>query len=189
MEDIYTKTARSLVPELRSGNLATCEELVVKTLDTLPDSPFHLAAELEIRNDPVEAAAHFDEFFKQEQSRYEIAAAYTEMNGFDINPNRWYCDLFAYRAYGGHDDYDWLAAWDSNDFEDYTIIGFERLQAVYAGPAYQNKNYREARGLSSLLVVTKFQQFMKEAAQLMRCHAFPLLVTAHDYDLIAEFRP
>lgn len=188
MGNLFFETMDRLTPELRAGNLAKCEEEVVKALDTLPDSPFHLAAELDIRNDPADAAAHFDAFFVQEAARYEIAAAYTEMNGFDINPGRWYCDLFAYKSYGGHEDYDWLAYWDSGDFEDYTITGLERLQAVYAGPAFQNKEYRDASDLSSLLVVVKFQQFMQEASQVMQNLSCPLLVTAHDFEFIAEFR-
>lgn len=43
--------------------------------------------------------------------------------------------------------------------------------------------------MSSLLVVIKFQKFIKCATAQMKQLRFPLLVTAHDFDFIAEFRP
>ena len=175
-----------LTPDLRSGNLAACESAVTDSLLALPESPFHAAARRAISNDPTEAAAHFDQFFARESSRYAVAAAYTEMNGFDINPDRWYCDLFAYTSYGGHDDYGWLSDWQSDHFDDYTITGLEELQAVYASDAYGNDDYDDASYMSSLLVVIKFQRFMHRAAQSMQLLTFPLLTTAHDFDFIAE---
>ncbi|NET33843.1 MAG: hypothetical protein F6K19_17790 [Cyanothece sp. SIO1E1] len=50
------------------------------------------------------------------------------MNGFDINPDRWYCDLFTYDTDGGIDDFDWLSDWQSEYYQDYTITGLEDLQ-------------------------------------------------------------
>ena len=54
------------------------------------------------------------------------------MNNFDVNPDVWYCDLFAYKSYGGHDNYsyDWLCDAPSKEFERYIIKGLEELQAV-----------------------------------------------------------
>ena len=52
------------------------------------------------------------------------------MSGFDINPNRWYCDLFAYTADGGYGGFDWLSDWQSEPAEEYTITGLESLQAA-----------------------------------------------------------
>lgn len=118
-----------------------------------------------------------------------VMAVYTEMNGFDINPDRWYCDLFAYESDGGTDDFDWISDWQSELFEDYTITGLERLQAVYASKAFHNPANEDARYLSSLLVVTKFQRFMQVAAARMTDLRVPLYVTAHDFDYIARVTP
>jgi hypothetical protein len=59
----------------------------VLTADRL--SPFHIALDLAISNDPAHAAEHFDRFFLVEAQRFKVAAACTEMNDFSINPGLW----------------------------------------------------------------------------------------------------
>jgi hypothetical protein len=187
--DLFFDTMRRLTPALRRGDLEACEHEVANEIRLLPATPFHIVLDLSISNDPADAAAHFDRFFRAESARIPIAAAYTEMNGFDINPDRWYCDLFAYTADGGHDDYDWLSDWQSEQYQDYTINGLERLQSVYASKAFREKANRDASYMSSLMVVVKFHRFMQRAAAQMEQLHFPLYVTAHDFDFIASIRP
>ena len=145
-----------LVPILRSGDLDACERTVVEQIRSLPRSPFDLSIEVNISNSPADAARHFDRFFQVEAQKIAIAAAYTEMNGFYINPELWYCDVFAYTAYGGHAEYDWLSDWQTEGFPRYPIRGMEVLQAVYASRAYGEKSFRDAENMSSLLVVISF---------------------------------
>jgi hypothetical protein len=190
MGDLFLETMQRLTPSLRAGALDSCERHVIVQMCSLPRSPFDIAIDLSISNDPAPAATHFDDFFWAEARRINIAAAYTEMNGFDINPKRWHCDLFAYTSYGGHDgDYDWIAQWDSEEFKPLVIRGLEPLQAVYASDAFHENAFRDAIYMCDLIVVVKFQVFMKKAATHMRELRFPLLVTAHDFDFITEFRP
>jgi hypothetical protein len=113
MSKLFFNTMTRLTPNLRAGDLETCAREVAAELHKLPSTPFHIVPDLEISNAPEEAARHFDAFFQREARRFPIGAAYTEMNGFDINPDRWYCDLFAYPSDGGLDDRDWLCEWDS----------------------------------------------------------------------------
>ena len=162
---------------------------MARVIRALPPSPFHIVLDLSISNDPVDAAAYFDGFFRGESRPMSIAAAYTEMNRFDINPDRWYCDVFAYDRDGGHDDYHWPSARQSERFDEYQINGLELLQEVYAGDALQNQDYRDARYMSSLMVVLKFQRFIHRAAEHIRELRFPLYVTAHEFDFIASFDP
>src|SRR5216684_2275668 len=145
-------------PPLRNGDLAAVEHGVATQLRALPESPFHMVLDLAFTNDPRDVANHFDRFFDAENSRFAVAAAYTEMNGFDINPDRWYCDLFAYSADGGANDYEWISDWQSERFDEYEMKGLENLQAVYASDAFGQKAYREASQIASLLVVVKFQR-------------------------------
>lgn len=187
--DLFFQTMDQLTPQLRAGDLAGCEAGACDALRALPKSPFHIAADLAITNDPAEAAKHFDDFFGVESKRFDVRAVYTEMNGFDINPDRWYCDLFAYTDDGGLDDFDWLSDWQSELFEDYTITGLEPLQAVYASKAFRDEANRDACYLSSVVVVAKFQRFMQRAAERMMVLRVPLYVTAHDFDYIARFLP
>jgi hypothetical protein len=175
--------------ELRADHLDACENVVIEEIRRLSPSPFHIAIELSISNTPADAASHFDKFFEIESQRMHVAAAYTEMNGFDINPGRWYCDCFAYSAYGGHEDYDWLSDWQSQNFPRFTIRGLESLQAVYAGPAFHQNEFRDVSFMTSLLVVIKFQKYVKAAAAEMARLHFPLLVSAHDFDFISEIVP
>ena len=186
MSSFFHEFQDQLVPILRSGDLDACERTVIEQIRSLPRSPFDLSIEVNISNNPADAARHFDRFFEIEAQKITIAAAYTEMNGFYINPKLWFCDVFAYTAYGGHGDYDWLSHWQSGEFPRYPVRGMETLQAVYAGDAYGEEQFRAAEGLSSLLIVIKFQQFIRRAATQMEQPRFPLLVTAHDFDFIAE---
>jgi hypothetical protein len=187
--DLFFQTIERLTPQLRAGDLAGCESAAADALRALPRTPFHIAADLGITNDPAEAARHFDDFYRAESKRQPINAVYTEMNGFDINPDRWYCDLFAYTSDGGLDDFDWLSDWQSEPFEDYTITGLEPLQAVYSSKAFRDATNRDASYLGSLVVVTKFQRFMQRAAERMMALRVPLYVTAHDFDYIARLVP
>jgi hypothetical protein len=73
--------------------------------------------DLAITNPRAAVAAHCDRFFRREAARYPIGAAYAEMNGFDINPDRWFFDLFAYERHGGPAYYDWLPEWRSESYD------------------------------------------------------------------------
>ncbi len=108
------------------------------------------------------------------------------MNGFNINADRWFFDVFAYEQYGGHNDYNWLSDWQSQYYPEMTITGLEPLQEVYAGDAFWSGKYAAACDLTDLLVVIKFQDLIRRAVPHMRELEFPLLATAHDFDFIFE---
>jgi len=176
----------ALRPALQKGNLAECEKALTEHLRALPPSPFHLVLERSFTNDVTEVAGLFDEFFQLEGQRFSIRAAYAEMNGFDLNTDLWFFSTFAFDKYGGHDDYDWLSDWQSEDSGIFPLEGMESLQLVFASEAFQDKNYSEAASVTSLLVVVKFQDLVRRAAWLMKHRRFPLLATAHDYDFTYE---
>ncbi|EEF61549.1 hypothetical protein Cflav_PD4227 [Pedosphaera parvula Ellin514] len=180
---------RQLSATLLTGDLATCQRAVSEELKALPRSPFHIVLDLNITTDAEAFAEFFDNFFRQVANRFPIGAAYTEMNGFCINTDLWFCNLFAYQQYGGHDDYDWLARWQAEDPGAIAIEGLEPLQEVYGSPAFRDKNFYDACSVTDLLVVIKFQEFVHRASAHMKELKFPLLVTAHDYDFIHEVKP
>jgi hypothetical protein len=192
MSNLRIEIVPRLLPLLRAGDLDACERAIIAQMQSLPHSPFHIALDLAISNDPVHAAEHFDRFFLTEAQRFKVAAASTEMNDFDINPDLWYCDLFAYTTFGGHEnyDYEWLCKPTSKPFGSYVIKGLEDLQAVYASREGElSREEYDAFTICDLLVEVKFHRFMERAAAEMKALAFPLLVTVHDSDFIAEFRP
>jgi hypothetical protein len=167
MSNLFLNAIRQLQPALRAGELDYCEKTVVEAIRKLSRSPFDLALEVNILNDPAEAAKTVDVFLEREAKRMTVAAVYAELNGFDINPNLWFCDFFAYASHGGHADFDWLSYWQSGDSPHYVLRGMEALQSVYAADMGQGNSFHEAKGMSSLLVVIKFQQFMRKATGQM----------------------
>ena len=175
--DLFFDTMEQLTPQLRAGDLIGCESGAIDALLKLPESPFHIVAKLAISNDPSDAARHFDAFYKAESERFEVKAVYTEMNGFDINANRWFCDLFAFAEDGGLEDVDWLCEWQSESFDDYTILGLEELQEVYDSEAFRDPSNRDASYLCSIVVVTKFQRFMQRAVAQMTELRSPLYLS------------
>jgi hypothetical protein len=180
--------AEELSPRVKKGDTQAAISRVSEVLRSLPPSPFHRVLDLDFTNRPEDVAEHFDTFLRKQKANFEVGAVYTETNGFDINPDRWYFDLFAYRKYGGHEDYDWLSNWDSSDSPDMTLTGLEHLQAVYDSDAFQDKANRQACEFCSLLVVSRFQDLVRRSVSIMRELDVPLLATSHEYDLIAEFR-
>jgi hypothetical protein len=188
MSNISFELQDQLTPILRAGDLAQCERTVARRLAALPCSPFHIILELSITTDPKELAAGFDEFFQQVSASFTVGAAYTEMNGFDINTDLWFCQPFAYERYGGHDDHDWLSDWQGETEGGFPIEGLEALQEVYASDAFRDERFDDACSMTSLLVVIRFQDLIRRAAPHMSELRFPLLATAHDYDFIYEVR-
>src|SRR5262245_36936737 len=87
---------QQLTPVLASGRLDLVEAEAAGHMKALPASPFHVLLGLSITNELPEAAQHLDGFFGAQSRNVRIAAAYAEMNAFDINPRRWFFELFAY---------------------------------------------------------------------------------------------
>lgn len=157
-----------LADSLREGDLDACEQALASVLAGLRPGPFHCVLELTFTNPPRRIAKTFDRFLAQEGGRHPVRAVYAEMNGFCINPGRWFCDLFAFDRYGGHDDYDWLSSWQSELAEDITLTGLEPLQRVYASPAFRDKAQARACDVTDLLVLVKFETLIRAAAPFMK---------------------
>jgi hypothetical protein len=233
MHATFFALTERLSPKLAKGDLVGVEREVEKRMRRLPKSPFHIVLNLSISNDPLEAAAHFDRLCKAAGKEFKVAAAWTEMNEFDINPKRWYCDLVAASQddYDEHadesvpwktraapkdkiycdfvaalekecrrlgiagresqDDYDENAdrsvPWKTRAAPKYKIWGLEKLQKVYGSEAFDDEEYEEASSICSLLVVVKFQRFIKAATLHMNELHFPLYATGHGFEFIARF--
>ena len=185
---LFFKLQEDLLPVLRAGDLTRCERTVVQALSALPQSPFHCILDLSITNPVAEVADYFDTFFREEAPPNRVGAVYTEMNGFDINPDRWYFEALACAEYGGHDDYDWLTDYQWESSGDQNITGLEPLKDAYASDAFGKEEHRDASYIAGLLVVIKFQDLIRRTAPQIRELRVPLLASAHGYDFIYEVR-
>ena len=178
-----------LEPRLRKGQIDACLEEAVKELNKLPETPFHIVHKLHFTNKPSKIAEYFNRFIRQEKDRIAIKTLYAELNGFSVNPDRWYFDVFAYENYEGRDDYDWLADWNSGEFPECKLTGMKKLQTVYDSEAIDEPDFDDAEELCSLIVLLKFQQLISSSAKLIKNLQVPILATAHDWDFIYEFVP
>jgi hypothetical protein len=87
--ELFFKLQNELTPALRAGDLVHCRQTVAQALSALPRSPFHCILDLVITNAEREVADYFGTFLREEAPPGRVGAVYTEMNGFDINPDRW----------------------------------------------------------------------------------------------------
>src|SRR6266496_3868421 len=63
-------------------------------------------------NSPTDILAEINDFVEACVEQFDIKAVYLEMNGFDINPDRWYFDSFGYGTYGcDPKNLEWLCNW------------------------------------------------------------------------------
>jgi hypothetical protein len=149
--------AEKLEPTLRSGDIGSCIKAVINQINSLPASPFHII-DLEFSNPKEQVAGFLQQFINDSNLKNDLQVVYTETNGFDINPEQWYFELFGYSSYGGLEDIDWLADWQVEPEGGMLLTGMESLQSVYASKDFYKKEYREVIEFSSLLVVLQFQK-------------------------------
>lgn len=178
----WYEVAQQVIPSRRSLDFDKCELLVKSALESHTVSPFHIVLDLNFTNDPESVGSVFSKFYVKESKRFPVSAIYTETNGFDINPDRWYFDLFAYSSDGGPEDLDWLSDWQSEQYPETTLTGMEDLQEVYAEAELGS----ESTYLASLMVVLKFQKLIYLARPYMQTNNIPVYSTAHDYDFVAK---
>ena len=138
---------------------------------------------------------YLDSFYRKTKDNIKVGAMYCEMNGFTINNDLWYLDAFAYDKFEGLDDLDWLADWEGENAtqERFVLTGFEDLQNVYE-EYMEKENYKDEKIQSSadiceLLIILRLQELLKATVtkgkeKKMEWAVVPILVTAHDYDLI-----
>lgn len=124
----------------------------------------------------------------------KVEALYCEMNGFTINYDMWYVDFFAYTKFQGHEDYDWLADSDYDNYDLSTAFtGIEEILAVFKdymeNEKWDDELQEKSFEIVEIIVVLRLQQLFRQANVIAKTKNYPwtkipFLVTAHDYDLI-----
>ena len=146
-------------------------------------------------NNAKDVALHIDRFVVSCEKTFQVESVYLEMNGFDINPDRWYFDFFAYDGYRKDaDDLNWLSDWNSDYWPDLTLTGLEKAQedfAWYTGQdtkGYEDPEAEKASDFARLLVMCRFAALIEASVKTGAISKkVPILATAHDFDIIARF--
>ena len=98
-------------------------------LRTATTDRFASLADLHFTNSRHDVLDYINNFISACRSQFDLGAVYLEMNGFDINYDRWYFDSFGYTEYSEDpEDMDWLCDWTSPDWPLFTLTGLEETQ-------------------------------------------------------------
>lgn len=116
-------------------------------------------------------------------------AYYCEMNGFTINYDRWFIDLFSFERFETG-NWDWLSDFYDSSSKDLTITGFEEIQTVFQD-FHENERFNEPKikiacEVCELLVILRLQELFRETYRdgFNDWCKIPMFVTAHDYEMI-----
>jgi hypothetical protein len=191
---------------LESQKLDEAIAMAEQELKNIPTTDFHKILGKNLLHLTSDLAKHINKFDKSTRqilkkkqgfiknlfgSAKEInpAAYYCEMNGFTINYDRWYIDLFSFENYS-LTDWEWLSDFYDSTANDLTITGFEDIQKVFEDVHENNRfeepNIDKAYEVCELLVILRLQELFRETYKLNQGYwdKIPMFITAHDYELI-----
>lgn len=180
-------------------------QLAEAELRNIPETDFHKIIGKTITNQSLELKDYIEHFdhettkvlnenkslfgnlLKKQPKR--PAAYYCEMNGFTINYDRWYIDLFSFEKKNDK-DWEWLCDFYDSSSKDLRIKGLEEIQKVFED-VHENERFEEpniysAYDVCELLVILRLQELFKETYnnEKKEWSLIPMFITAHDYDMI-----
>jgi hypothetical protein len=186
--DVHSRFARNDVP--------SAVELLEQFLRGQESQRFSCLSGLSFSNSGAEILSEINAFVGANSAQFDVKAVYLEMNGFDLNYDRWYCDFFAYAEYElDVDETDWLCEWQSGDWPQYELLGLEPAQEAFAW--YHGDRIWESQPellpvyeASMLLVMAKFAALIGSSLKCGKLiRPIPVLATAHDFESIARYAP
>lgn len=191
---------------LESKKLDEAIAMAEKELKNIPTTEFHQIIDRNLLHLTSDLATHIKEFDKSTRlvlkkkqgfiksifgpvKEIEPAAYYCEMNGFTINYDRWFIDLFSFENCS-LTDWEWLSEFYDSTENDLTITGFEDIQKVFEdvheNDRFEEPNIDKAYEVCELLVILRLQELFRETYKMNQgdWDKIPMFVTAHDYELI-----
>lgn len=178
------------------GKLPNCIRSLEDGLRSIRETPYHAVLGRDFLHHLEDAAQFIADFYRSTSRNSPIGAMYFEINGFTINPDRWYFNGFAYGR--GGDIWDltwdtnWLTPWDHETAE-FTLTGMEAVQKSF-GKLYcdekQPLGVQLAGEITEHLVVARFNELIGAAHRVAKnecsqLEGFPILSTAHDWDVLS----
>lgn len=191
---------------LESQKLDEAIAMAEQELKNIPTTDFHKILDKNLLHLTSNLAKHIKEFDKSTKDvlkkkqgfikslfgsgkDVKPAAYYCEMNGFTINYDRWFIDLFSFENYS-LTDWEWLSDFYDSTANDLTITGFEEIQKafedVHENNRFEEPNIDKAYEVCELLVILRLQELFRETYKLNQgdLDKIPMFITAHDYELI-----
>ncbi|PKL86167.1 MAG: hypothetical protein CVV22_04560 [Ignavibacteriae bacterium HGW-Ignavibacteriae-1] len=173
-------------------------QLAENQLKDIPKTDFHKILNRNLKHLAEPLTNFLTEFYQLAEKEIEVKAIYSEMNGFTINTDLWFIDLFAFTELGTLDDLDWLSDFEISAEESMVISGFEDLQSVYenieGNEVMTNRDLNNAYEVCELIIILRLQELFQESLKIaikndLTWKNIPLFVTAHDSELIYEVKP
>ncbi|MHA6728361.1 hypothetical protein ACX3PU_09905 [Chryseobacterium sp. A301] len=102
---------------LNENRLGEAIDLTEKKFNKLPKTEFNNIINRNLKPLTENIVEYISTFYTNHKSDFNIKAIYSEMNGFTINYDLWFIDLFAYTEIGTLEDLDWLADFETSSDE------------------------------------------------------------------------
>src|SRR5215470_13841257 len=179
------------------GKLEKCIVFLEEGLRSIKRTPYHRVLGKDFLGQTDDLAGFLVDFCKKANTeKLKLAAIYIEMNGFTINPDQWYCDIFGYKKAGDVWELDWLSSWDieTNPYQCFVLKGMEPVQKAFADLFLDNKQplgVKLAEEIAEHLVTARFMQLVAASHKTARrrysdLKGLPVLATAHDWDTVHQ---
>lgn len=134
-----------------------------------------------------ELVEYLNQFYAAAGKEIQVQSLFAEMNGFTINCDLWYVDLFAFNRDEGLNDTDWLADDNYPAAAPLPITGLEDIQAIYEGymEKWEDDAGEEAAHDCAALIILRVQELFKAAKGVaatrnLKWAVLPIYVTSHD---------
>jgi hypothetical protein len=194
MSDSISRRFDLMVPH---GQLNECIAQLEEGMQALNRTPYHEVLGRKFLHHTDAAADYLIRFHRNASKEIDVAAIYFEMNGFTINPSRWFFDGFAYKTAGELWDLDWLASWDADaGYEQFTLTGMELVQNAFAN-CYRKLDpplsLAVAADFADHLVTARFMELIAAAHEAGKAThptlaGLLILATAHDWETVHQTR-
>jgi hypothetical protein len=189
----YARLERAVRPWVQSAELDRAVARCEAALSKLRRTGYHAALGRSWLGQTSDAVRWLTGFYRAAAKTMPVRALYCEMNRFEINPDEWYLDAFAYDFFGDPEDLSWLVGWKkcSADRGRFVLRGMGDLQALFARDYGDEppKPVRTASELVVLLLTLRMQELVHGASRQAHQAGWlpddvPVLAAAHDSDLV-----
>lgn len=183
---------------VKRNDLDSAIRIAETELSQISQTEFHQLIGMNLLHMELDLNEFISRFYSSVKLKYSLSftkklkAFYCEMNGFTINYDRWFIDLFSFSEIG-QEDYEWLADFEHHTKKNLTITGFENLQKVYQD-VYKNQKHEipeieQAYEVAELLIILRLQELFRETYKNAQANGkkwseYPMFITAHDYEMI-----